>query len=88
MMTIHQRIKDGIELHRCLTGDAPDMVVLSESARKTFLDEALDEGTRPYSLASAAPTTVPSGQIGAVDGVPIRALPDMPGDYVGVVNGV
>ena len=84
MMTIHQRIKDGIELHRRLTGDAPDMVVLSESARKTFLDE----GTRPYSLASAVPTTVPSGQIGAVDGVPIRALPDMPGDYVGVVNGV
>ena len=47
MMTIHQRIKDGIELHRRLTGDAPDMVVLSESARKTFLDEALTRVLAP-----------------------------------------
>jgi hypothetical protein len=85
-MTIHERIKEGIDLHRRLTGDDPDMIVLSDSAREKFRDELLDEG-RPYSsLAPTDPETSP-GEVGTVDGVPIRVLPDLPRDYVGVVAG-
>ena len=86
-MTIRQRIQEGINLHRRDAQQGPDMVVLSESAHKKFLDEGVDEGG-PYSLAPVDPVTVPAGEIGTVDGVPIRVLPDMPRDYVGVVVGV
>ena len=62
------------------------MVVLSDSAREKFRDELLDEVGSYSSLAPTDPEASP-GEIGTVDGVPIRVLPDLPRDYVGVVAG-
>jgi hypothetical protein len=52
--------------------------VLSAGAFEKLLDEG-----KPYTLARSVDPTKPSN----VGGVPIKVLPDLPRDYVGVVGG-
>jgi hypothetical protein len=77
-MSMLERIREGIATHRSLANKDPDMVVLSASAFEKLLDEG-----KPYTLARSVDPTKPSN----VDGVPIKVLPDLPRNYVGVVGG-
>ncbi len=76
-MTILRRITEGIDTHRRYARTEPDMVVLGEAAFRKLLDEG-----SVYTVATEDAETTPS----TVHGIPIKVLPDVPANYVGILG--